>query len=238
VPTILLLRHAQASFGTADYDVLSALGERQVQALDAELERRGTTIDHAASGTMRRQRDTLAGLSRLPTPTPTPTVDPGLDEYSADDILAAHTTSALRQDRPGDAQLAATGDTPEERAAASVAFQDVLDDGLRAWIAAGAGGPAAEPFPMFAGRVRAAVEKTGRRLSSGQTALLCTSSGVISAACTILLGLPDEAFIAFNRVTVNTGLTTIALGRRGATLVSFNEHGHLVSGGRSLLSYR
>jgi broad specificity phosphatase PhoE len=234
VPTILLLRHAQASFGTADYDVLSALGERQLQALDAELERRATTIDRAASGTMRRQRDTLAGLRRLPAPA----VDPRLDEYSADDILAAHTTSALRQDRPGDAQIAATGSSPTERAAASVAFQDVLDDGLRAWIAAGASGPAAEPFPMFAGRVRAALTETARRLGSGQTALLCTSSGVISAVCTTLLGLPDEAFIAFNRVTVNTGLTTIALGRRGATLVSFNEHGHLMSGGRSLLSYR
>jgi broad specificity phosphatase PhoE len=234
VPTILLLRHAQASFGAADYDVLSAVGERQIRGLDAELERRATTIDHAASGTMRRQRDTLAGLSRLPAPA----VDPGLDEYSADDILAAHTTSALRQDRPGDAQIAATGDSPEERSAASVAFQDVLDDGLGAWIAAGADGPAAEPYPMFASRVRAALEEAGRRLHSGQTALLCTSSGVISAACTILLGLPDEAFIAFNRVTVNTGLTTIALGRRGTTLVSFNEHGHLLSGGRSLLSYR
>jgi broad specificity phosphatase PhoE len=229
-----MLRHAQASFGTADYDVLSVLGERQVRALDDELRRRATTIDHAASGTMRRQRDTLAGLRRLPAPA----VDPGLDEYSADDILAAHTTSALRQDRPGDAQIAASGDSPEQRAAASVAFQDVLDDGLRAWIAAGDGGPAAEPFPVFAGRVRAALEETGRRMRSGQTALLCTSSGVISAACTILLGLPDEAFIAFNRVTVNTGLTTIALGRRGATLVSFNEHGHLVSAGRSLVSYR
>jgi broad specificity phosphatase PhoE len=234
VPTILLLRHAQASFGTADYDVLSALGERQVQALDGELERRGTTIDRTASGTMRRQRDTLAGLRRLPAPA----VDPRLDEYSADDILAAHTASALRQDRPGDAQIAAMGNSPEERAAASVAFQDVLDEGLRAWIAAGASGPAAEPFPMFAARVRAALEETAGRLGSGQTALLCTSSGVISAACTTLLALPDEAFLAFNRVTVNTGLTTVALGRRGATLVSFNEHGHLMSGGRSLLSYR
>lgn len=234
MPTILLLRHAQASFGTADYDVLSALGERQVQALEAELERRGTTIGHVASGTMRRHRDTLAGLG----PLPAPVVDSGLNEYSADDILAAHTTSPLRQDAPGDAQTAATGDSAKERAAASLAFQDVLDDGLRAWIAAGAGGSAAEPFPMFAGRVRAALEETGRRLHSGQTALVCTSSGVISAACMTLLGLPDDAFIGFNRVTVNAGITTIALGRRGATLVSFNEHGHLVSDGRSLVSYR
>jgi broad specificity phosphatase PhoE len=234
MPTILLLRHGQASFGTADYDVLSALGERQAQAVDAELQRRAATIDLSASGTMRRQRDTLAGLSDVPEPE----IDPRLNEYSADDILAAHTTSPLRQDAPGEAQIAAAADSPEDRAEASRAFQDVLDGGLRAWIAAGVGGPAAEPFPTFAGRVRAALEETGGQLASGQTALLCTSSGVISAACTTLLGLPDEAFLAFNRVTVNAGITTIALGRRGATLVSFNEHGHLLAGGRSLLSYR
>lgn len=234
MPTILLLRHGQASFGAADYDVLSPLGERQAQAVDAELQRRATTIGHVACGTMRRQRETLAGLSELPAPV----IDPRLNEYSADDILAAHTTSSYRQDAPDDAQIVATGDSPEERAAASRAFQDVLDDGLRAWIAAGSGGPAAEPFPMFAGRVRAALEQTSEQLSSGETALVCTSSGVISAACTTLLALPDEAFLTFNRVTVNAGITTIALGRRGATLVSFNEHGHLLAGGRSLLSYR
>jgi broad specificity phosphatase PhoE len=232
MPTILLLRHGQASFGAADYDVLSPLGERQAQAVGTELQRRATTIGHVACGTMRRQRDTLAGLGEVPA------IDPRLNEYSADDILAAHTTSPLRQDAPGDAQIAATGDSPEGRSAASHSFQDVLDDGLRAWIAAGAGGPAAEPFPTFAGRVRAALEETTGQLGSGETALLCTSSGVISAACTTLLGLPDDAFLAFNRVTVNAGITTIALGRRGATLVSFNEHGHLLVGGRSLLSYR
>ena len=76
MPTILLLRHGQASFGTADYDVLSALGERQARAVDAELHRRAAAIDLAASGTMRRQRDTLAGLSDVPEPEVDPRLSP------------------------------------------------------------------------------------------------------------------------------------------------------------------
>lgn len=226
MPTILLVRHAQASFGTADYDVLSDLGKRQAQALDAELHRRGTSADVLVCGTLRRQRDTVAAIARGREPS----VDPGLNEYDSDGILAAHTASSLRED---------SIDSPvPDVAAASRAFQHVLDAGLRAWIQAGASSPAAETFPAFAGRVRHSLDAGASALRSGQTALLCTSGGVISAACVALLGVPAEAFIAFNRVTVNTGITTIALGRRGATLVSFNEHGHLESGGESLVSYR
>ena len=36
-----LIRHAQASFGAADYDNLSDLGHRQSQALGAALKRQG-----------------------------------------------------------------------------------------------------------------------------------------------------------------------------------------------------
>jgi broad specificity phosphatase PhoE len=226
VPTILLVRHGQASFGTADYDVLSALGERQSRALDAELQRRGTHVDLLVCGTMRRQRDTVAGLAV----DAEPSIDPGLNEYDSDGILVAHTDSAMRQ---GSQQP-----PPPDVAAASRAFQEVLDDGLRAWIAAGTESPAVETHPAFVGRVRHSIEGVAATLQSGQTALVCTSSGVISAACTTLMGLPDDAFIAFNRVTVNTGITTIALGRSGRTMVSFNEHGHLETAGTSLVSYR
>ncbi len=46
-----------------------------------------------------------------------------------------------------------------------------------------------------------------------------------------------ESFIAFNRAAVNTGLTKLIHGRRGSTLVSFNEHGHLERGECSLVTY-
>ena len=61
---------------------------------------------------------------------------------------------------------------------------------------------------------------------------------MIAAVCVELLALPSESFIAFNRVAVNTGLTKLIHGRRGSTLVSFNEHGHLERGERSLITYR
>jgi len=225
MPTILLVRHAQASFGSADYDILSALGERQARALGTELRRRGTSADVLRCGTLRRQRDTVVALGGRD-----PVIDPGLDEYDSDDILSAHTSSRLRQD--------SGQPPPTDVATASRAFQAVFDDSLRAWLSTGQDSPASESFPSFRSRVRASLDSTASALHPGQTAVLCTSGGVISAACVMLIGLPKSALVAFNRVTVNAGITTIAIGRSGRTLVSFNEHGYLEAGGESLVSYR
>jgi len=41
MPAVLLVRHAQASFGAADYDVLSEHGHAQARAAAAELRARG-----------------------------------------------------------------------------------------------------------------------------------------------------------------------------------------------------
>ena len=60
MPSILLIRHAQASFGSADYDVLSDRGHEQAAALVRGLEQRGIVPAQVVSGTLRRQRDTAA----------------------------------------------------------------------------------------------------------------------------------------------------------------------------------
>ena len=219
MPTILLLRHAQASFGTADYDVLSKTGHRQAQVAHAALRGRGLSPDRLVTGSLRRQLDTIAPWGEAD-------VDPRWNEYDAGDILTAHSDSPLRMEHSDD------GPPADSRA-----FQTALDDAMHAWITAGADGGADEPYPAFRGRVEAALRELADSLGSGQTAVACTSGGVIAAACVVLLGLPDTALPAFNRVMVNTSVTKVVHGRRGSSLVTFNEHGHL-EGDRSLLTYR
>jgi broad specificity phosphatase PhoE len=58
MPTVYLIRHGQASFGAADYDELSTMGERQSRVLGEELRRRAVRVDRAVAGTLRRHRDT------------------------------------------------------------------------------------------------------------------------------------------------------------------------------------
>jgi broad specificity phosphatase PhoE len=224
VPTALLVRHAQASFGAADYDVLSALGIEQSQALDRELLQRGTCLDRVVTGTLRRQQDTVASLAA--TARKPGLVDARWDEFSADDVLGAFSDSPARLSTP-DAPRMTTSE-----------FQEILDQALIEWIASGEQRGGAESWHAFSDRVNAALDELLDTLGRGQTALVCTSGGVLAAICVRLLNLGGAAFVPFNRVAVNTGITKVVRGRRGSSLVSFNAHGHLELPGRSLLTYR
>jgi len=227
MPAILLARHGQASFGTADYDRLSSTGAEQTEALAADLRRRGVHIDAVVSGSMVRQRQTAEAVAA--TMGCALTVDPGWDEFDSADMFAHHSSSPVREERrPGSA-------APE---ISSREFQAVLDDALHAWIAAGDDSPTAETWPAFARRVAAARAALVDELGPGQTALVSTSGGVIAAICVELLAVPDRTAVAFNRVTANTGVSKVVHGRGGTTLVSFNEHAHLERDGSSLVTYR
>ncbi len=226
VPAILLARHGQASFGAADYDVLSETGTRQAIALAEHLAARGVRVDRLVSGSLRRQRDTAAPVAQRTGVEVG--VDPRWDEYAGDDILAHHGHSAARLEHPA-------GDAP---AMTSRDFQQVLERALGGWIEAGEASPAGETWPAFAARTRAALDELGASLASGQTALVITSGGVLGALCAGLIGAPPAAFLALNRVMVNGALTKVVCGGGGTTLVSVNEHAHLERAAASLVTYR
>ena len=62
--TLRLVRHGQASYGAADYDVLSPRGVAQAEALGRSWAARGLGATAIYSGPLRRQRDTAAHLIR------------------------------------------------------------------------------------------------------------------------------------------------------------------------------
>ncbi|MGV2836957.1 phosphoglycerate mutase family protein, partial [Pseudomonas shirazensis] len=65
---LYLIRHGQASFGAADYDVLSPVGVRQSQALGSHLANLGLRLDRCIAGDLRRQQDTaLLALEAMST---------------------------------------------------------------------------------------------------------------------------------------------------------------------------
>lgn len=223
MPSVLLVRHGQASFGGENYDVLSDTGHRQAAAVAAELQGRGARVDRLVCGDLARQRDTAAPLAAWLGVEAD--VDPRWNEYRTEDLLEHHSDTAARESAVEGAPPISSRD-----------FQGLLEKALLDWIGAGAGGPADEPYPAFAGRAEAALRDVAGGLGSGETAVVCTSGGVLAALSVALLGLPPQAFVAFNRVTINGAITKVAHGRSGTTLVSFNEHAHLER--RDLLTYR
>jgi len=225
VPSILLIRHAQASFGSADYDVLSKLGHAQTAALVAGLERRGIRAQRVISGRLKRQQDTAqpcaAALGMEVE------VDERWDEYEDRDILAHHSDVAAGLERqPGDAPLSSRD------------FQAILNRALTGWIDAGAASPSQETWPQFSHRTQAALDDVASSLDQGQTALVVSSGGVIAALSASLMGLTPTALVAFNHVSINTGIAKLTVGRGGITLVSSNEHAHLEEADPRLITYR
>jgi broad specificity phosphatase PhoE len=225
LPTIYLIRHAQGSFGSEDYDVLSERGHEQVAALVGGLQIRGVRAVRVVSGALRRQRDTAlpcaaaAGVDL--------SMDARWDEYRDRDILEHHGSVAVGLERhAGDAPLS------------SRKFQAILNGALRAWIDAGGDGPCSETWPAFRSRALAALEELAESLGSGEAALAVSSGGVIAALTAALMGLPDHSLVAFNHVSINAAITKLAVGRGGITVISVNEHAHLERDGRSLVSYR
>ncbi|HET9141872.1 histidine phosphatase family protein [Actinophytocola sp.] len=211
MPTIYLIRHGQASFGAADYDVLSPVGEQQSKVLGEELRRREIRVDQVASGTLRRQLATAAACLPVAEIDLAARQDVRWNEY---DHLAL-----VRESLP-----------PGEEPPSTREFQNLLDAALLAWI--GESAQAGRAWSEFQdGACAALAELDGN-------ALVFTSGGVISAICARLLGLPPQGFLALNRTMVNAGLTKIVRGRSGTSLVSYNEHGHFEGPHRELLSYR
>lgn len=224
MPAIYLVRHGQASFGAADYDVLSEVGHAQAALTAAALLEEIRGPRRVVAGSLVRQQGTAAAIAdALGTSVDT---DPRWNEYEAARVLEHHVAA----DDP------ARGAVPQ--AVTSTAFQGILDAALESWIAAGEGSPAPETWPAFSGAVRGGLEDLGAGLASGETAVVVTSGGPIATVCSELLGTPAGGFLHLNRMTVNASISRVIVGARGATLVSFNEQAHLARAGREFVTYR
>ena len=214
---VYLLRHGQASFGTADYDVLSPAGRLQSKVLGDELRRRAVPVHTVWAGTLRRQLATAAAC-----------------------LPAAGISAPVREDARWN-EYDHSGLVPSgqvvDAGGSSRRFQGLLDDALRTWISDGgvAGGVT---WADFSARALTALDDTFDELPRGGSALVFTSAGVISAVCARLLNAPPEGYLALNRTMANASITKLVRGRSGVSLLSFNEHAHFEGEHRELLSYR
>ena len=62
---LFLVRHAQASFGSTDYDRLSELGHTQARWLGEYFREREIKFKRVLTGTLARQQDTARAILRL-----------------------------------------------------------------------------------------------------------------------------------------------------------------------------
>lgn len=226
---LVVVRHGQASFGGADYDRLSALGQRQCQLLGEHWRRLGLHFDAAFCGAMARQRHsaeiTLAAAgSELAA-----RESRAFDEYDFHALFRAYGPQVARV-HPELAE-AASGDDPRR-------FQRFFAQVIDCWVRdRDPEAPLPERWREFCARAEAGLRECcaerHRRVA------VFTSGGVIAVAMRAALGLSDERAFAVNWRIRNASVHRFTFGRSGLSLLAFNDVAHLeLARDADLISYR
>ena len=209
--TLYLVRHGQASFGAADYDVLSPLGHRQAMRLGEHWRERGLGFDAVITGTLRRHTQTIQGIAEGLQTRPEVLQLPGLNEYDSLALIAAIHPQPL-----------GPADTPEQYRAH---FRN-LCDALAQWMA-GVISPQGMPtWNEFSAGVRAVLEHV-RKHHADQNVLLVSSGGPIATAVGEVLGTAPEVTIALNMRIRNSAVTELSVSPKRLMLQTFNTLPHL-----------
>ncbi len=208
---LYLVRHGQASFGSDDYDQLSELGRRQSVRLGEYFAQQGLRFDAVITGTLKRHRQTLAGILEGMQAAAEPLDWPGLNEYDSEAVIAAIHPQPLQKP-----------DTPELY---RHHFR-LLRDGLAQWMA-GVVSPRGMPtYEDFVAGVTSALYHV-RAHHAGQDVLVVSSGGPISTAVGRVLQTPPETTIELNLRIRNTSVTQFAFTPKRHMLVSYNGIAHL-----------
>jgi broad specificity phosphatase PhoE len=229
---IYLIRHGQASFGTDNYDQLSAVGREQSAILGKYFAALGEPIHRIYTGTLDRQRATAQIVADALAPNAPPlAVEPAFDEYESESILRAFAASLTP------AQLEQAGwpglHTDRRR------FQFFLERAARSWVDAQIAADDMLPWRGFHGRIIAALEEIMRTEGRSKTLLVSTSGGVIGTIVAHVLGLANHVGIELNWAVHNASITRLNYNADKISLSMFNGLPHLDQDGRrQLITYR
>lgn len=214
---LFLVRHGQASFGTDNYDRLSALGERQAEWLGEYFTRRDIQFDRVLLGTMRRHRQTLEAIFRGLGHAVDFEAHPGLDEYDFQVLYRSlgdehRALKALEQGGKAD-------------------FYRGLAQVLQLWSEDRLGGPVPESWQQFQQRV--AQVRRHIQACGGRRVLVVSSGGVMGSFAQQVLQAPAAAAISLTMQLRNSSYCQYFFNARSLHLASFNNLPHLESPERS-----
>ena len=209
--TLYLVRHGQASFGAADYDQLSELGQRQCLRLGEYFRSRGRRFDAVLTGTLKRQLQSYAAIAQgLQGDAPEALRWPGLNEYDSHALIAAAHPGEL--DKP---------DAPQD-------FRHhfrLLRNGLARWMAGETAPEGMPSYAEFVAGVTGALDHV--RSAHDGDVLIVSSGGPISTAVGQLLGARAEGTIDLNLRIRNSSVTEFTFTPARHMLVTYNTLPHL-----------
>lgn len=215
---LLVIRHAQASFGAGDagsYDRLSDLGHKQAEVAGRALRETGWVPDRLITGTLTRQKQTLRSMG-FEAESET---HAGWNEYDFHDLLTA---------RFG-------GEVPDPVRADRRTHFRTLRETILDWQAGGLTG-ARESWADFTARVEAA--RAFATAEPVERVLVISSGGTIGQLVAASLDAPPKQMMALNLQIKNTSITRFIFSGQRFFLHEFNTTPHFAPpGAADLLTY-
>ena len=222
--SIYLIRHAQASFGAQDYDVLSPLGYRQAEALGDYLAQLGIRFDRCISGELHRQQDTarttLSRLAHSDGSQPSLEIDAAFNEFQADAVIRAHLPELLEVE-PNALHIL------RNAASHRAEFQRLFTFVVHRWISGEHEKEELESWSSFLERVAGGLERLLEQAEKSDKIAVFTSGGTITALLQRIIGVPAVKAFELNWQIINTSLSQLKFRGREVALASFNSHAHL-----------
>lgn len=222
---VLVVRHAQAAFGSENYDQLSPLGHEQAALLGDYLAQLHAPFAAVACGGMRRHRETLDAIEAAAAKRGHDVVEArciaGLDEFDHRDVLAAYAQRHASEPVVVAAQGGAARDVR--------AVYFFLRAGLLAWASGSLDDAVREPWSAFKRRVRDAGRELAELAGRHERLLVVTSGGVMAQLAAAALDAPDASAVELNLAIRNSAISEFRAVDGALRLASWNALPHLAS---------
>lgn len=234
--SLYLIRHGQASFGSANYDQLSPLGQRQADVSGRFFADVGMHFAQAVSGDLSRQRETGERILASQAEPATLRVDPRLNEVDNEGQIAALLPMLCERD-------AAFAERVKAGRSDSKQYQKVIQAVFNAWVSPDCSElPGTASWPDYLAGVKGALEEAMSSAAGGSDTAIFTSGGTIATAVSWVLGVPHEKIYGFYEPVFNCSITRLIFSRGRVSLSNFNDTAHLQllsqQLGESLVTYR
>ncbi len=227
--TIYIIRHGQTSFGAQNYDQLSPTGYKQATHLGKHLQSLPLCIQEVVIGGMKRHLQTAENSLAELKYTGNKTFDTLWNEFDHTTILARYNPEygnieAIKRD---------IADLPDPMKA----FQKIFEQAIIRWASGQFSEDYEESWEEMVNRTVLGFEKIKERIQPGQSILVYTSAGTISALLSGLTNLSAEEAFRLQWKIANCSVTTIKIEKNSILIPVINDFGFFENDAE-LVTYR
>lgn len=239
---IYLIRHGQASFGSADYDKLSDIGSKQSKILGQHWQSKSMPC-RSYSGDLLRHGQTLEHfMESFPNEQIPVILHSGFNEFDHVDILTSY--------NPEWHNFAVMSADIKQLKEPNKIFQKEFALALNRWISGDYDHEYQENWPQFKIRcVRALQDIIQKELEKNRQShpgeakvskdiLVFTSGGTIAVIIQHILQLNDVQALKINQQFRNTSVTKLLFSKNNLSVDYFNNYSHLTMAGADWVTFR